>query len=55
MPTIKQLPAATAVGGNDLIPVSQNGLTRGTTVSTLLSNTQRKRCGDDIWRLVTRV
>ena len=40
MPTIKQLPAATAVGGNDLIPVSQNGLTRGTTVSTLLSNTQ---------------
>ncbi len=40
MPTIKQLPAATAVGGNDLLPVSQNGLTRSTTVSTLLSNTQ---------------
>ena len=40
MPTIKQLPAATAVGANDLLPVSQNGLTRSTTVSTLLSNTQ---------------
>lgn len=40
MPTIKQLPAATAVGGSDLLPVSQNGLTRSVTVSTLLSNTQ---------------
>ena len=40
MPTIKQLPAATAVGANDLVPLSQNGLTRSTTVSTLLSNTQ---------------
>ena len=40
MPTIKQLPAATAVGGNDLLPVSQNGLTRSTAISTLLSNTQ---------------
>ena len=40
MPTIKQLPAATAVAGSDLIPLSQNGLTRGVAVSTLLSNTQ---------------
>ena len=40
MPTIKQLPVATAVSGTDLLPLSQNGLTRGTTVSTLLSNTQ---------------
>lgn len=40
MPTIKQLPAATAVSGSDLVPLSQNGLTRSTTVTTLLSNTQ---------------
>ena len=40
MPTIKQLPAATAVGGSDLIPISQNGLTRSVTSSTLLNNTQ---------------
>ena len=40
MPTIKQLPGATAVTANDLLPVSQNGLTRGLTVSALLSSTQ---------------
>lgn len=40
MPTIKQLPAATAVGGSDLVPVSQNGLTRSVTVGALLGNTQ---------------
>ncbi len=40
MPTIKQLPAATAVSGSDLIPLSQNGLTRGVAISTLLSSTQ---------------
>ncbi|MDT7951704.1 MAG: hypothetical protein RQ966_09385 [Acetobacteraceae bacterium] len=40
MPTIKQLPSATAVGGSDLLPLSQNGLTRSTTVTTLLNNTQ---------------
>lgn len=40
MPTIKQLPAATAVTANDLLPVSQNGLTRSVTVSTVLSTTQ---------------
>lgn len=40
MPTIKQLPAATAVGGSDLVPVSQSGLTRSVTISALLGNTQ---------------
>lgn len=40
MPTIKQLPAAPAVTANDLLPVSQNGLTRSLMVSTLLSSTQ---------------
>ena len=40
MPTIKQLPAATAVTSSDLLPVSQNGLTRSLMVSTLLNSTQ---------------
>ena len=40
MPTIKQLPAATAVTNSDLLPVSQNGLTRSLSVSTLLGATQ---------------
>ena len=40
MPTISQLPSATAVTGADQIPLSQNGLTRSATVSLLLSSTQ---------------
>ena len=40
MPTINQLPSATAVAGADLLPLAQNGLTRSVSVSTLLSGTQ---------------
>ncbi len=40
MPTIGQLPSATAVGSSDLLPLSQNGLTRSVSVGALLSTTQ---------------
>ncbi len=40
MPTIKQLPTATTVSGNDLLPISQGTTTRSVTVGTLLSSTQ---------------
>ena len=40
MPTIKQLPVATAVKSTDLLPVSQGGSTRALTVGGLLSSTQ---------------
>ena len=40
MPTIKQLPVATAVTAGDLLPISQDGLTRSVSVSGLLANTQ---------------
>lgn len=40
MPTIDQLPPATSVSGTDAVPVSQNGVARATSVSTLLSGTQ---------------
>lgn len=40
MPTIKQLPTATAVSANDALPISQNGLTRNVAVGTLLNGTQ---------------
>ncbi len=40
MPTIKQLPAATAIQATDLLPVSQGGATRALTIGGLLSSTQ---------------
>jgi hypothetical protein len=40
MPTIPQLPTATATGAQDEIPVSQSGITRAVTVAELLSGTQ---------------
>ena len=40
MPTIKQLPAAVTVNPSDVLPLGQGGLTRGVTVSALLSGTQ---------------
>ncbi len=40
MPTIKQLPAATAIQTTDLLPVSQGGATRALTIGGLLSSTQ---------------
>ncbi len=41
MPTIPQLPSATATGAQDEIPVSQGGVTRAVTVAELLSGTQQ--------------
>ena len=40
MPTIKQLPAAGAVGAADQIPVSQGGVTKNVQVGVLLAGTQ---------------
>ena len=40
MPSIKQLPPATRVASDDLLPISQGAGTRSTSVDTLLSNTQ---------------
>ena len=40
MPTIPELPNATATGAQDELPVSQNGITRAVTVAELLSDTQ---------------
>lgn len=40
MPTIAQLPAATAPEATDEIPISQGGVVRATTVGTLLASTQ---------------
>ena len=40
MPTIPQLPNATATGAQDEIPVSQAGVTRAVSVAELLSGTQ---------------
>lgn len=40
MPTIKQLPTADSVAATDVLPVSQNGVTRGVAVGTLLSGVQ---------------
>ena len=41
MPTIPQLPSATATGAQDELPVSQGGITRAVTVAELLSGTQQ--------------
>jgi hypothetical protein len=41
MPTIVQLPTATAPGPQDEIPLSQAGITRAVTVADLLSGTQQ--------------
>ncbi len=40
MPTINQLPSATAITGADLLPLSQGGMTRSVAVSTLLATAQ---------------
>src|SRR5690348_11612575 len=40
MPTISQLPAATAVTSADKLPVSQDGTTHAVSVGTLLAGTQ---------------
>ena len=40
MPTIKQLPLANRVAPDDVVPISQNGVTRNVNVGTLLSSTQ---------------
>ena len=40
MPTIRQLPAASAIQTTDLLPVSQGGTTRALTIGGLLSSTQ---------------
>jgi hypothetical protein len=40
MPTIQQLPAAADVSAADLIPLSQNGTTKATSVGALLATTQ---------------
>ena len=40
MPTITQLPSATATGAQDEIPLSQAGVTRAVSVAELLSGTQ---------------
>lgn len=40
MPTIKQLPLANRVASDDVVPISQNGITRNVSVGTLLSSTQ---------------
>lgn len=40
MPTISQLPAATAAGAQDELPISQSGITRSINVSQLLAGTQ---------------
>ena len=37
MPTIAQLPPATTVGPNDIVPVVQNGVTKNTTTAQLLA------------------
>jgi hypothetical protein len=40
MPTIQQLPRATAVMEDDTLPVSQGGVARAVPVATLLDGTQ---------------
>lgn len=40
MPTIKQLPLTNRVAPDDVVPISQNGVTRNVSVGTLLSSTQ---------------
>src|ERR1700761_4284454 len=40
MPTITQLPAATAVEADDAVPISQGGIARAVAVGTLLAQTQ---------------